>query len=65
MRAYGQLRIFGNKKLLNLFRINALESMDEVTHHLLESMYIHLHFTQVNSFITKGKETEYVKPGHI
>lgn len=40
VRATGQLRIFGKKRSLVLFRITPVEDFNEITHHLLQCVFV-------------------------
>lgn len=46
MRAYGTLRVFANKKTINLHKVLRVESVDEITHHLLSVISTHLMLTK-------------------
>ncbi|KAH3761204.1 replication protein A 32 kDa subunit [Pelomyxa schiedti] len=43
VRVYGALRSFADRRTLTSYRMYALTSMNELTHHMLEALFVHLH----------------------
>lgn len=46
VRVTGHLRSFHNKKSMVAFHIRAVESADEIAHHNLEAIFVHLYLTK-------------------
>ena len=40
---FGNFRIFADKKMVNCWRIAPIRNFNEVTHHILECIYVHLY----------------------
>lgn len=53
VRVFGQLKIFGNRKSLNILRVIRVNSIDEITHHMLQCIQTHL------SFVTAGVSSKF------
>ncbi len=54
VRIFGQLRMFGTKKSVVAYHVRPITSVDEITFHNLEVLYVHRYLTQPASRMATG-----------